>query len=215
MGTKPIIALLNTGCNTMVVQDRVADEQRLEKRPLDNPYDIDTAGAGQRIRITSFTTQSIQIFNNVLQDYDSVASFHFEIAPIGIPLILGLPFPTNILNSLLVSCHTRQSTVTKYDVQIAAALGGRLDPERVKELRQLQICDEAAREKAASLKRRKAKGKGKATATESESDSSSEYEPYPQKWDDEEDEYNPHGEGPLGGSASGTAGTPGVSYADV
>ncbi|TPX53380.1 hypothetical protein PhCBS80983_g06305 [Powellomyces hirtus] len=92
MGTEPIIALLDTGCNTMVIQDRVADERKLEKRPLDNPYDIDTAGAGQTIRITSLTTQSIQIFNNTSQNYDSIASFHFEIAPIGIPLILGLPF---------------------------------------------------------------------------------------------------------------------------
>ncbi|TPX52843.1 hypothetical protein PhCBS80983_g06444, partial [Powellomyces hirtus] len=92
MGTKPIIALLDTGCNTMVVQDRVADERKLEKRPLDKPYDIDTAGAGQTIRISSLTTQAIQIFNNTTKNYDPVASFHFKIAPIGIPLILGLPF---------------------------------------------------------------------------------------------------------------------------
>ncbi|TPX52214.1 hypothetical protein PhCBS80983_g06500, partial [Powellomyces hirtus] len=76
----------------MVVQGRVANKRKLEKRPLDKPYDIDTAGAGQTIRITSPTTQSIQIFNNTSQNYDPVASFHFEIAPIGIPLILGLPF---------------------------------------------------------------------------------------------------------------------------
>ncbi|TPX52745.1 hypothetical protein PhCBS80983_g06458 [Powellomyces hirtus] len=92
IGTEPIIALLDTGCNTTVVQDPVANKRKFEKRPFNKPYDIDTAGAGQTIRITSFMTQLIQIFNNTSQNYDPVASFHFEIAPIGIPLILGLPF---------------------------------------------------------------------------------------------------------------------------
>ncbi|TPX53759.1 hypothetical protein PhCBS80983_g06173 [Powellomyces hirtus] len=92
MGTEPIIALLDAGCKTIVLQDRVAEEQKLEKRPLNKLYDIDTAGASQTIRITSLTTQLIRIFNDASQNYDHVASFHFEIAPIGIPLILGLPF---------------------------------------------------------------------------------------------------------------------------
>ncbi|TPX52590.1 hypothetical protein PhCBS80983_g06469 [Powellomyces hirtus] len=76
----------------MVIQDRVAEEQRLQRKPLEHPYNIDTAGAGQTIRITSLTTQPIAIFNNISQSYALIASFNLEIAPIGIPLISGLPF---------------------------------------------------------------------------------------------------------------------------
>ncbi|TPX52905.1 hypothetical protein PhCBS80983_g06420 [Powellomyces hirtus] len=92
IGNAPIIALLDTGCNTIVIQDQVAEERQLQRKPLEHPYSIDTAGAGQTIRITSLTTQPIAIFNNISQGYTPIASFNFEIAPIRIPVILGLPF---------------------------------------------------------------------------------------------------------------------------
>ena len=76
----------------MVVQAKFASKHKFSTQALDNPSTIQTAGAGQTIKINRMTNQRIVIFNHPSMEYDAIATFCFEVAPISIPLILGLPF---------------------------------------------------------------------------------------------------------------------------
>ncbi|TPX52339.1 hypothetical protein PhCBS80983_g06493 [Powellomyces hirtus] len=89
---KIIPALLDTGCNTMVIQPRFAHDMKLSTTPLPKPYQVHTAAEEHMLTIDTITEQPVDTFNANTDAFERIATFKFEIAPIGLTCILGLPF---------------------------------------------------------------------------------------------------------------------------
>ncbi|KAJ3158902.1 hypothetical protein HDU88_001117, partial [Geranomyces variabilis] len=87
-----VTAILDTGCNTMVLQTKFAVENKLHLSKLDKPHDIQTAAEGHKLTIDKVTSQRVEVFDHDEGAFAGVASFNFEVAPIDVPCLLGLPF---------------------------------------------------------------------------------------------------------------------------
>ena len=86
-----LLALMDTGCNTMVFQSKYAARENLPTKPLNQSYQVSTAAEGHKITVDKLTTQTVELFDANSETYIPIGEFNFEIAPIGIPCILGLP----------------------------------------------------------------------------------------------------------------------------
>ncbi|KAJ3019917.1 hypothetical protein HKX48_001561 [Thoreauomyces humboldtii] len=76
----------------MVIQSRLAHRIKLPLHDLAKPYTIETAAENAAMVIDKVSRQGVSVYDQVTNSYASVATFDFEIAPISIGVILGLPF---------------------------------------------------------------------------------------------------------------------------